>query len=109
FPMPDALDFPTATIVARHAPQAFNLLRDEAKLQPGEWVLVMGAAGGLGRAGLQIAKYLGAKVIAAAGAPARVAAALGLGADFGIDYRQQDLPGEVMRITGGRGVDVVFE
>lgn len=108
-PIPDGLDFATATVVARHAPQAFNLLRDRAQLKSGEWVLVMGAAGGLGSAGVQVAKLLGAHVIAAAGAPARVAAALGLGADHGIDYAQQDLTAEVLRITEGRGVNVVFE
>jgi NADPH2:quinone reductase len=107
--VPDSIDFPTATIVARHAPLAFTLLRDRAKLQPGEWVLVMGAAGGLGSAGVQAAKYLGAKVIGAAGADERVAAAVALGADAGINYRRQDLTVEVMRITGSRGVDVVFE
>jgi NADPH:quinone reductase len=107
--IPDSIDFPTATIVARHAPLAFTLLRDRAKLQPGEWVLVMGAAGGLGSAGVQAAKYLGARVIGAAGADERVAAALELGADFGVNYRTQDLTAEVLRITGNRGVDVVFE
>jgi NADPH:quinone reductase len=107
--IPEGLDFATATVVARHAPQAFNLLRDRAQLKSGEWVLVMGAAGGLGSAGVQVAKFLGAQVIAAAGAPARVAAALSLGADHGIDYAQQDLTAEVLRITEGRGVQVVFE
>ncbi|HTT01051.1 MAG TPA: zinc-binding dehydrogenase [Steroidobacteraceae bacterium] len=108
-PIPDGLDFATATVVARHAPQAFNLLRDRAQLKSGEWVLVMGAAGGLGSAGVQVAKLLGARVIAAAGAPARVAAALGLGADYGIDYVRQELTAEVLRITDGHGVNVVFE
>jgi len=107
--VPDGVDFPTATVVARHAPTAFTLLRDRAKLQPGEWVLVMGAAGGLGSAGVQAAKYLGAKVIAAAGGDERVQVALDLGADAGVNYRKHDLTVEAMRITGGRGVDVVFE
>lgn len=107
--VPNGLDFPAATVVTRHAPAAFNLLRDRANVKPNEWVLVMGAAGGLGSAGVQIAKYLGARVIAAAGAPERVQAALNLGADYGVDYRAQDLTDEVLRITDGRGVDVVFE
>jgi NADPH:quinone reductase-like Zn-dependent oxidoreductase len=107
--VPDNLDFPTATVVARHAPMAFFLLRDKAELQPGEWVLVMGAAGGLGSAGVQAAKYLGAKVIAAARADARVKVGLDLGADAGVNYSTQDLTVEALRITGGRGVDVVFE
>jgi len=107
--IPDGLDFPTACVVARHAPTAFHLLRDRAKLQEGEWVLVMGAAGGLGSAGVQAAKYLGAKVIAAAGADERVKVGLDLGADAGVNYRSQDLTAEVLRITEDRGVNVVFE
>jgi NADPH:quinone reductase-like Zn-dependent oxidoreductase len=107
--VPDGLDFAAATVVARHAPIAFHLLRDQAQVKPGEWVLVMGAAGELGNAGVQAAKVLGAKVIAGAGAPARVAAALALGADAGVNYRAQDLAAEVRRITEGGGVDVVFE
>jgi NADPH:quinone reductase len=108
-PLPDGLDFVTATVVARHAPTALSLLRDVAKLAAGEWVLVMGAAGGLGAAGVQIAKSLGANVIAAAGADERVRAAVELGADAGINYRRQDLAAEARRVTAGRGVDVVFE
>lgn len=107
--VPEAVDFPTATVVARHAPTAFMLLRDRAKLQAGEWVLVMGAAGGLGSAGVQAAKYLGAKVIAAAGSDERVKVGRGLGADAGVNYRKEDLTVEALRITEGRGVNVVFE
>jgi NADPH:quinone reductase-like Zn-dependent oxidoreductase len=107
--IPEGVDFPTATCVTRHAPTAFHLLRDRAKVQKGEWVLVMGAAGGLGSAGVQAAKYLGAKVIAAAGADERVQAAMDLGADAGVNYRAQDLTEEVLRLTGGNGVNVVFE
>ncbi|TMH76608.1 MAG: zinc-binding dehydrogenase [Betaproteobacteria bacterium] len=108
-PIPDGVDFPVATVVARHAPVAFSLLRDIAGLKSGDWVLVMGASGGLGSAGIQVAKYLGAKVIAAAGADERVKAAVALGADAGINYRTQNLTGETLRITHKRGVDVVFE
>lgn len=107
--VPDGVDFATATVVARHAPTGFHLLQDHAKVQPGEWVLVMGAAGGLGSAGVQIAKYLGAKVIAAAGSDDRVKVGLDLGADAGVNYRKQDLTIEAVRITEGKGVNVVFE
>lgn len=107
--IPEGLDFATATVVSRHAPTAFHLLRDRAGLKAGEWVLVMGAAGGLGSAGVQVAKYLGAKVIAAAGADERVKVGLDLGADAGINYRSQDLTAEALRITDGKGVNVVFE
>lgn len=108
-PIPDGVDFPTATVVARHAPTAFSLLRDVAQLKSGEWILIMGAAGGLGSAGIQVAKYLGARVIAAAGADDRVKAAVNLGAEHGVNYRRENLEEEVKRLTGGPGVNVVFE
>lgn len=107
--IPDGVDFPTATVVARHAPTALHLLQHHAQLKPEEWVLVMGAAGGLGSAGVQVAKYLGARVIAAAGSDDRVKVAVDLGADAGVNYRAQDLTIEAMRITEGKGVNVVFE
>ncbi len=108
-PIPDGLSFPEATVVTRHFPAALNLLVDKAELRPGEWVLVMGAAGALGSCGVQVAKMVGARVIAGAGADARVDAARSFGADFGVNYRKADLATEVMRITEGHGVDVVFE
>jgi NADPH:quinone reductase len=107
--VPEGLDFATATVVSRHAPTAFTLLRERGQLKAGEWVLVMGAAGGLGSAGVQVAKYLGANVIAAAGSDERVKVGVDLGADAGVNYRAQDLTIEVMRITEGKGVNVVFE
>ncbi len=109
FLIPDGVDIVTATVVARHAPLAFAMLRDKAKVAPQEWVLVMGAAGGLGSAAVQAAKYFGARVIAGAGSDERVQAALQLGADVGINYRSADLTAEVMRITGGKGADIVLE
>jgi NADPH2:quinone reductase len=107
--VPDGLELSVACVVARHAPTAFHLLRDRAQLREGEWVLVMGAAGGLGSAGVQVAKLLGAKVIAAAGGDDRVLLATKLGADFAVNYRSKDLTTQVFEITGGRGVNVVFE
>jgi NADPH:quinone reductase-like Zn-dependent oxidoreductase len=107
--VPDALDFPSATVVVRHGPTALSMLRDVAKLQADEWILVMGATGGLASAGIQVAKQLGAKVIAAAGSKERAEAAARLGADTAVDYRAEDLVARVREITGGRGVDVVFE
>lgn len=107
--VPDGLDMAQACAVARHAPLAFTLLREKAMLKAGEWILVMGAGGGLGSAGLQVAKHFGARTIAAAGADERVGAAVKLGADHGVNYRSEDLTARVMEITGGKGVDVVFE
>ena len=105
----DGLDFAAATVIARHAPMALHLLEGKGRLASGEWALVMGAAGGLGSAGVQVAKYLGATVIAGAGSDERAESARGLGADWVVNYRARRLDDEVMRITEGRGVDVVFE
>ncbi len=107
--LPEGLDFHTATVVARHAPLAHNMLHEKVKLKAGEWALVMGAAGGLASFLVQVAKHIGAKVIAAAGTDHHVEVAQDLGADYGVNYRRQDLTAEVMKITGGKGVDVVCE
>jgi NADPH2:quinone reductase len=106
--VPDTLSFPEATVILRHFPTAFALAR-RAALRAGEWALVMGAAGSLGTCCIRVAKLAGAQVIAAAGADERVQAAIAWGADFGVNYRSQDLAWEVMRITDSHGADVVFE
>lgn len=107
--LPEKLDFHTATVVARHAPLAHNMLREKVKLKGDEWVLVMGASGGLASFLVQIAKHIGAKVIAAAGTDHHVEVAQELGAQYGVNYRKQDLTAEVLKITGAKGVDVVCE
>jgi NADPH:quinone reductase len=109
FMIPDNVSFADATVISRHFPMAFNLLVNKAELQSGEWVLIMGAVGALGSSGIQVAKMLGANVIAGAGSDERVALAKSYGADHGVNYRAQDLAKEVMKITGGRGADVVYE
>ena len=106
--IPDPLSFAEATVVTRRVPMAFGLAR-VADLKAGEWVLIMGAAGALGSCAIQVAKQLGARVIAGAGADERLEVACSLGADYGVNYRQRGLAQEVMRITEGRGVEVVFE
>ena len=107
-PIPAGLSFAAATLIARHFPLAFGEAA-LANLKAGDWALVMGAAGGLGSCLVQVAGACGAHVIAGAGADERLQAALSLGAHVGINYRRQDLEREVMRLTQGRGVDVVFE
>ena len=110
FVLPDGLSYPDATGIVRHMPTARHLLHKQAALQPGEWVLVMGATGGLGSCCVQVAKRMGARVIAAAGADERVAAAVErFGADHGVNYRDRDLAAEVMALTDGHGADVVTE
>jgi NADPH:quinone reductase-like Zn-dependent oxidoreductase len=109
FKIPANITYAEGTLITRHFPMAFNLLDSKTTITPGEWVLVMGAAGALGSCCVQVAKMLGAKVIAAAGADERVALALQFGADFGVNYRELNLAQEVLRITGDEGADVVCE
>jgi NADPH:quinone reductase-like Zn-dependent oxidoreductase len=108
--LPEALDFHHAAVVVRHVPTAWNLLLNVAELKAGETVLVMGAGGNLGTIGIQIAKnVIGAKVIAAAGSDERARIGLALGADHAINYNGQDIEAEVMKFTGGKGVDVLYD
>ena len=109
-PLPEALDFHDAAVVMRHAPTAWNLLVNVAQLKAGETVLIMGAGGNLGRTGIQIAKNIvGARVIAAAGSDDRVKIGLDLGADHGINYNARDIREETLKLTGGKGVDVLYD
>ncbi len=88
---------------------AYIALQRRARLTAGETLLVTGAAGGTGAAAIQMGKALGARVIAAAGGPDKVAACMALGADLAIDYRAADFVAAVNAATGGRGADVVFD
>lgn len=108
-PVPAGLPFPKAVVLARHAPTAMFLLEDQARVRPGEWVLVNGATGGLGNACVQIAKAAGARVIAGTGSDERAALALRTGAEFAVNYRVQDIESEVMRITDGAGIDILCD
>ena len=109
FVLPAGLTFPEAAVIMRHMPTARHQLHCRAALKPGEWVLVMGAAGGLGSCCIQVAKRMGAKVIGAAGSDERVATGIAFGADHGVNYRTQDLTAEVLKLTGGEGAHVVTE
>ncbi|GAB4116747.1 MAG: NAD(P)H-quinone oxidoreductase [Rubrivivax sp.] len=80
-----------------------------AGLVAGEWLLVQGGSSGIGVTAIQLAKARGAKVVVTAGSDDKVAACLALGADHGINYRRQDFVAEVLKFTGGRGVDVVLD
>lgn len=108
-PIPDSLNFYDATVIGRHLATAINQVEGIGEVKEGDWVLVMGAAGGLGSAAVQVAKINGCNVIGAAGSDERVQAAVDCGADHGINYRTHDLAEEVTRITEGRGVNLVCE
>lgn len=109
YPIADRLSFAEAAVAMRHFPMAFQQLEAKAGLKAGEWVLVMGASGGLGSALVQVARLRGANVIAGAGGDERVAVAMALGAGHGINYRREDLTKRVREITGGTGANVICE
>ena len=88
---------------------AFYALTWRGKLRQGETLLVLGAAGGVGLAAVEIGKQLGARVIAAAGGAAKCALTLEYGADHAIDYTRESIRDRVREITGGAGADVVFD
>ena len=108
-PLPEPLDYVGAAAVPVAFLTAWNMLVRQARLAAGEDVLVMGAGSGVGTAAVQIGKLFGARVIAVAGTDEKLAKATALGADEVINYARQDLAQEIRRLTGKRGVDVVFE
>lgn len=109
FALPDAVDFAAASHFPTLYATAYAALHWRAALQPGETLLVHGAAGGSGLAAVEIGRMLGARVIAVAGSPAKVHATLRHGADLAIHHREQDFRQVVLDATGGRGADVIFD
>ena len=108
-PIPDAMDFVTAAAFPVAYGTAHFALTHRGHLAPGETLLVLGAAGGVGLAAVEIGKALGARVIAAAGGPEKLAVAREHGADELIDYRAESIRDRVRELTGGLGADVVFD
>ena len=88
---------------------AWHMLVTRANLKKGETVLIHAAGSGVGSAGIQIAKYLGAKVITTVGSDKKAQIAKKLGVEHVINYRKTDFPAEIMKITKARGVEVVLE
>lgn len=109
FPIPDKMDF----AVAAGFPVAYGTSHGafawRARLKADEWLLVHGAAGGVGLTAVEVGKAMGAKVIAAAGGPEKLAVAKEHGADHLIDYSREDIRERVKAITGGRGADVIYD
>jgi NADPH2:quinone reductase len=84
-------------------------LSHRARLRPGERLLVLGAAGGVGLTAVEIGKAMGARVIAAASTPEKLDVAVAHGADATINYASEPLVDRVMALTGGKGADVCFD
>ena len=108
-PIPDSLSYDDAASVPLVFLTAWHMLVGNAKLRPGQTVLVMGAGSGVGSAAIQICKMLGAEVITTAGDERKLSKARELGADHTIDHYKQKISKEVKHITNRRGVDIVFE
>ncbi len=107
--IPDAMDYVTAAAFPVAYGTSHLALIHRGGLKPGEWLVVTGAAGGVGLTAVEIGKRLGAKVIAIAGGPEKCAVARDYGADATIDHRSEPVHERIRDLTGGDGADVVYD
>jgi NADPH2:quinone reductase len=108
-PVPATMDFDVASAFVMTYGTSYYALKDRALLKPAETLLVLGAAGGVGLAAVEIGKAMGARVIAAASSDAKLEVCRQHGADEVINYSTQDLKERVKLLTGGKGVDVAYD
>jgi len=108
-PLPAGVDMAAAAALVFAHGTSLHALKDCARLQAGETLLVLGASGGVGLAAVELGKLLGARVIAAASSEAKLAVCREYGAEGTIDYAKENLKDRVRELTGGRGADVVFD
>jgi NADPH:quinone reductase-like Zn-dependent oxidoreductase len=107
--IPDGVEMNDAACVPVAYATVEHMLFDNARLEPGEWVLVHAGGSGIGSIAIRIAKSLGCTIIATAGSDEKTAKARMLGADHVINYNTERFEGVVRKLTGKKGVDVVFE
>jgi len=108
-PLPDGMDFTQAAAFGLTYATSDFALRDRGELRAGETLLVLGAAGGVGLAAIEIGKALGARVIACASTDDKLAVCREHGADETINYAAEDLRERIKQVTGGTGVDIVYD
>ena len=108
-PMPPGLDFDTAAAITLTYGTSHHAVVDRAALKAGETMLVLGAAGGVGLAAIEIGKALGARVIAAASSAEKLDVCRAHGADATINYSTEDLREAIKAATGGQGPDVIYD
>lgn len=108
-PMPPGMDFDTAAAITLTYGTSHHAVADRAALKQGETMLVLGAAGGVGLAAIEIGKALGARVIAAASSDEKLAVCKAHGADATINYSSGDLREAIKAATGGKGPDVIYD
>jgi NADPH2:quinone reductase len=109
FGIPEGLSMAHASTALYAYGTSYHALKDRANLLPGETVLVLGAAGGVGLAAIELGKAMGARVIAAASSQEKLDLCLAKGADLTINYQTEDLKSQIKELTSGRGVDVVLD
>jgi NADPH2:quinone reductase len=108
--IPEAVDFNHAAAILGQGVSAYHILKTSGQLKRGDTVLVHAAAGGVGTLAVQLAKIMGAeKVIATASSSEKLALAYSLGADFGVNYLEEDWHKQVLTYTEGKGVDIILE
>jgi NADPH:quinone reductase len=107
--IPDGMSFAEAGAFPVAYISSHVAIRWQGRLEAGETMLVLGASGGVGLAAVEIGKAMGARVIAAASTPQKLALALGRGADAAIDYSREDLSERALALTEGKGVDLCFD
>jgi NADPH2:quinone reductase len=108
-PIPDGLDFERAAGLTVTYGTTLHALKDRGRIAPGESLAVLGAAGGTGLAAIELGRILGARVIACASSAAKLAFCREHGAEETIDYGREELKDALRRVTGGKGVDVVYD
>src|ERR1043165_4310516 len=108
-PLPEGMDFASGAAFLLTYGTSDHALRDRGGLKPGETLLVLGAAGGVGLAAIEIGKALGARVIACASSEEKLAVCREHGADETINYDSEDMRARVKAITKGKGLDVVYD
>jgi NADPH:quinone reductase len=108
-PIPDGMPDDLASGFTMTYGTSHHALKQRARLQPGETLLVLGAAGGVGLTAVELGKVMGAKVIAAASSDEKLALCREYGADETINYATEDLKDRIKALTGGKGVDVVYD
>lgn len=109
FPIPAELDFLNAAGTLYNYGTAYYALKQKAAIQPRETILILGAAGGVGLAAVELAKKMGAIVIAAASNDEKLEICKSKGADFTIQYQREDLKKQIKEITNNKGVDIVYD
>jgi NADPH2:quinone reductase len=109
YPIPETMPAQDAAAILVTYQTAYFALIRRAALNAGEWLLVHAGAGGVGTAAIQLAKGGGARIIATAGSPEKMAVCLQQGADVALNYRRDDFVAAALDATNGRGVDVVFD